>query len=84
MSAHDPSTLEALRETLRARVQNRLKQVLVRVPVADGETIAALYREAEVITRVDESMEVVITARVPRALLGRLIARPEIIVEEVA
>lgn len=84
VSAHDPSTLEALRETLRARVQNRLTHVLVRVPVADGETIAALYREAEVITRVDESMEVAITARVPRALLGRLIARPEIIVEEVA
>lgn len=84
VSAHDPSTLEALRETLRARVQNRLTHVLVRVPVADGEMIAALYREAEVITRVDESMEVAITARVPRALLGRLIARPEIIVEEVA
>jgi GTPase len=82
VSAHDPSTLEALRETLRARVRSQLAHVVVRVPVADGETIAALYREGEVMARVDENMQVSLTARVPRGLLGRLIGRPEIVVEE--
>lgn len=84
VSAHDHSTLEALRDTLRARVRSQLAHVVVRVPVADGETIAALYREGEVMARVDESMQVSITARVPRGLLGRLIGRAEIVVEEIA
>lgn len=84
VSANDPSTLEALRETLRARVRSQLAHVVVRVPVADGETIAALYREGEVMARVDENMQVSLTARVPRGLLGRLVGRPGIVVEEVA
>ena len=38
---------EALRDTLRARVRGRLAHVVVRVPVADGEAIAALGGDIE-------------------------------------
>lgn len=84
VSAHEPETLEALRETLRARLQSRLAHVRVRVPVADGEAIAAVYREAEVTAREDDDSMVSLTARVPAALLGRLTGRTGVIVEDVA
>ena len=84
VSAHEPETLGALRDTLRARVQGTLARVVVRIPVADGETIAAVYREGEVTSRIDESLLVSLTARVPKALLGRLNGRDGIVVEEVA
>jgi GTP-binding protein HflX len=84
VSAHEPETLGALKDTLRARVQGTLARVVVRIPVADGETIAAVYREGEVTARIDESLLVSLTARVPRALLGRLNGRDGIVVEEVA
>ena len=84
VSAHEPETLGALKDTLRARVQGTLARVVVRIPVADGETIAAVYREGEVTSRIDESLLVSLTARVPKALLGRLNGRDGIVVEEVA
>lgn len=84
VSAHRPDSLESLRETLRARIRNRLAQVVLRIPVADGEAIAAVYREGEVMERVDDAMDVCITARLPHGVVGRLTARDGIEVEEVA
>jgi len=84
VSAHDQRTLDALRETLKARLQARLAHVRVRVPVADGEAIAAVYREAEVTGREDDDAMVYLTARVPASLLGRLTGREGVIVEDVA
>ena len=84
VSAFKAESLESLRDTLRARMQSRLEHVVVRVSVADGETIAALYREAEVVGRVDDDFEVTLTARVPAALLGRLARRKGVTVEAVA
>jgi hypothetical protein len=43
-----------------------------------------LYDEAEILDRLDEGTTVSITARVPAPLLGRLHAREDIRVEEVA
>ena len=83
VSAHDPDTLEALRETLRARVRGRMASVIVTIPVSDGETIATVYREGEVRHRTDEGMEVLLAARVPKRLVGRLSGRSGIVVEEV-
>lgn len=81
VSARDADTLGALRETLRARVQARLARVVVHLPATDGEAIAALYREGEVMGRVDEDSTVCLTARVPAALLGRLTGRSGVKVE---
>jgi 50S ribosomal subunit-associated GTPase HflX len=83
VSAFDPHTLDALRDTLRARSQSRLEHVVVHVPVADGEAIAALYREAEVVARAADDSEVTLTARVPAALLGRLSRRKGVTVKAV-
>ncbi|MGB0543608.1 MAG: GTPase HflX [Longimicrobiales bacterium] len=84
VSAHQADSLEALKETLRARIRNRLASVTVRIPYADGEAIAAVYREGEVVHRVDEAMDVRLTARLPRGVVGRLASRAGIEIEEVA
>jgi GTP-binding protein HflX len=84
VSAHEPDTLEAIRDTLRARVRSRLARIIISIPVADGEAIATVYREGEVMDRSDESLRVSLTARVPQGLLGRLHAREGIVIEEVA
>lgn len=84
VSAYEPETLEAIRDTLRARVRSRLASIIVSIPVADGEAIATVYREGEVTDRSDESLRVSLTARVPQGLLGRLHARAGIVIEEVA
>ncbi|MHC4925291.1 MAG: GTPase HflX, partial [Planctomycetota bacterium] len=82
VSAHDEDTLAPLRETLRARMRARLAHVTVRIPVTDGESMAVVYREGEVLDRTDEGSEVIVTARIPRALEGRLRARSGVVVEE--
>jgi 50S ribosomal subunit-associated GTPase HflX len=84
VSAHDDRTLDALRDTLRARVQARLAHVIVHVPSTDGEAIAALYREGEVVTRADEDSRVSLTAWVSPALLSRIASRSGVTVEELA
>jgi len=84
VSAFDPDTLGALRDTLRARVLARLAHVVVRLPAGDGEAIASLYREGEVVARVDENGSVALTARIPSALRGRLERREGVTIEEVA
>jgi GTP-binding protein HflX len=84
VSAHDERTLDALRETLRTRLLARLAHVVVNLPSTDGEAIAALYREGEVVGRAEEDSRVMLTAWVPRAVLGRIAARSGVRVESVA
>jgi GTP-binding protein HflX len=84
VSAHDESTLDALRDTLRGRVLARLAHVVVHLPSTDGEAIATLYREGEVVSRAQEDSRVMLTAWVPRAVLGRIAARSGVRVESVA
>jgi len=81
VSAHEDATLDALKETLVARIRARLEEVVVRLPVADGQAIAAIYREAEVIDRTAENTYIFLTARVPAPLLGRLRNREGVQVE---
>ena len=84
MSALQPGSLDALRETLKARVRVRLAHVVVRFPAADGEMLAVLHREGEVLQRIEEGGSMAVTARLPRALLGRLAGRPGVEIGEVA
>ncbi|MCG6956345.1 MAG: GTPase HflX [Gemmatimonadetes bacterium] len=84
VSALHPASLEALRDTLRARTRARLTQVEVRLPAADGEMLAALYREGEVLHRADEDGTVLVTVRLPPAVVGRLRSDARVDVREVA
>ena len=84
VSAHQEETLEALKETLKARMRSRLAHVVVRFPAGDGEVLAVLHREGEVLGRVEEDGALAVTVRLPRALIGRLAIRPGVEVREVA
>ncbi len=84
VSALDDRTLNALRDVLKSRMLARLAHVIVHVPVEDGEAMAALYREGEVVGRRDVDSEIALTVWVPKPLLGRLLARPGIRVEELS
>ena len=84
VSAHQADSLEALRETLKARIRARLAHVVVRFPSSDGESLAELYREGEVLGRDEAEGVLSVDVRLPRAFLGRLAARPGFVVEEVA
>ncbi len=84
VSAHDDRSLDALRDALRARVQGRLAHVVVHVPSTDGEAIAALYREGEVVARIDQDLTVSLTAWAPRALLSRIAGRSGVTFEDLA
>jgi GTPase len=84
VSALHTDSLSALRDTLRARTRARLAHVEVRLPAADGEALAALYREGEVLHRAEEDGALVVSARLPRALVGWLRGRAQVVVQEVA
>ena len=84
VSAHDPASLEALKELLRARIRQRLRVVRVDYPAADGEVGALLHRDGEVLG-VEEATEdgrMVMRARIPVPLLGRIQTRRGVVVTE--
>jgi GTPase len=81
VSAVQADTLEELRETLRERTRARLAHVRIELEAADGEGIAALHREGEVLDQAGEGTRVFIEARVPAALLGWISSRPHVSVE---
>ncbi len=84
VSAHQPATLEALKATLLARLRARLQAVHLHLPARDGEALASLYREGEVMERHDNGAVIEIRARVPDVLLGRLRQREGVRILEVA
>ncbi len=72
VSAHRAETLDRLRTALVARIRATLREVRILLPAADGRTLAALYREGEVLEVTRDGSAVTVTARVPAPLLGRL------------
>jgi GTP-binding protein HflX len=84
VSALNPETLEPLKAALKARLRARLQPVRVDLPAIDGEALAAIYREGEVLSRQDRDSVVELTARVPPSLLGRLRQRKGIRIQHVA
>jgi GTP-binding protein HflX len=82
VSALHLETLGSLRETLKARIQARLDRVVIHLQVGDGQTLASLYREGEVLSRRDVDGVVLVEARIPPALRAKLAARAETRVEE--
>ena len=78
LSAHRPETLEPLRALLKARIRGGLRHLTVRVGAHDGETLALLYREGEVISQSQDGGVLELEIRVPAPLAGRLLQRPSV------
>jgi len=76
VSAHRPDSLTRVRDAMKARLRSGLKRLLVSVPVEDGETMAALYREGEVLGQRANGSRVEIEVRLPASFEGRLVQRP--------
>jgi GTP-binding protein HflX len=72
VSAVEPGGLEALRLELHERLRARRPAVRLEIAASDGQSLAVVYREGEVLAREEGGAEVRIVARVPEATLGRL------------
>ena len=83
-SAIEPGGLDELRDRLRRELWAQRPEVHVRIPAADGETLAAVYREGEVLSREQHDTTIDVYARMSRPALGRLKQRPGVEVVEAA
>jgi GTP-binding protein HflX len=57
---------------LEERLRAQRPEVQVLIPAADGESIATVYREGEVISRTEHGTTIDLRARLPEITLGRL------------
>jgi len=80
-SAQRPETLAGVRDALKARARGGLTDVRVRLPLADGRTLASLYDGAEVLEQTQEGSVVTVLAKAPEALIGRLRGVPGVVIE---
>jgi GTP-binding protein HflX len=72
VSAVEPNGLMELRTLLHDELRAQRPEVHVVIPAADGEALASLYREGEVVRREDVDGTIDLLVRVPLAVLGRL------------
>jgi GTP-binding protein HflX len=75
---------EELAEFLDDQIRDQRPEVQLLVPAADGEALAAVYREGEVISFQERGTTIDIRARLPTPTLGRLKQRVGIEVNGVA
>ena len=78
LSALRPDTFEPLRALFKARIRGGLRHLSVRVAAHDGETLAMLYREGEVLNQSQDGDVLELEIRVPRSFAGRLLQRPDV------
>jgi GTP-binding protein HflX len=84
VSALEPESLTAVRETLKARMRMRLPRVHMEISSGDGQLLAMLYREGEVLERLDHDTHIDVTARITDRMLRQLRQREGIRILEVA
>jgi GTPase len=72
VSAIEDKGMEELRSLLHEELRGLRPEVHVVIPASDGETVAVIYREGEVVGREDVDGQVELIARLPVGLLGRL------------
>lgn len=68
----EPRGIEPLREMLLHQVRDRSPEVRITLPATRGALLAEIYREGEVLERLDEGTRIDLRARLPAATLGRL------------
>ncbi|HUG42155.1 MAG TPA: GTPase HflX [Longimicrobiales bacterium] len=64
--------LRELLELLEEQIRSQRPEVRVLIPAADGETLATIYREGEVLRREERGTTIDLLARLPQPTLGRL------------
>ncbi len=72
VSAVEEGGLQSLVDALRARVRARYPRVELDLPPEEGEWLAAVHREGEVLEVKAENGRLEVSARIPQPLLGRL------------
>jgi GTP-binding protein HflX len=72
VSAIEPNGLAELRSLLHDELRELRPEVHVVIPAADGEALASVYREGEVVRREDIDGSIDLVVRLPVPLLGRL------------
>ncbi|HEX6938374.1 MAG TPA: GTPase HflX [Longimicrobiales bacterium] len=83
-SAVEEGGLDALRRRVHAALLEQRPQVRLSIPVQDGEALAVVYREGEVLEREDIGTVVRVVARLPWPALGRLRQRSGVAVSGAA
>ena len=78
LSAFRPESLEPLNALFKARIRGELRHLSVRVGAHDGETLAMLYREGEVLSQSQDEDVLELEIRVSRPLAGRLLKRQSV------
>lgn len=76
--------LEGLVEFLEDQIRRQRPEVRLRIPAADGESLATVYREGEVISREAHGTLIDVWARLPQPTLGRLRQREGVLVDGAA
>jgi GTPase len=71
-STVEPDGTAELIELLEDQVRLQRPEVEVLIPATDGESLATVYREGEVIRREEHGTTIGLTARLPSPTLGRL------------
>ncbi len=72
VSAQTPHGLDPLRAQLLEELREGRPEVHLSIPAGDGETIASIYRDGEVLRREQDGATVGLVARLPKAVVGRL------------
>lgn len=78
ISAHRPDSLHKVRDAMKARLRAGLLHLTISLPAGDGEAMAALHREGEVLAQESDGSRVHLEVRIPESLRGRLEQRPGI------
>ena len=78
LSALRPETLKPLRALVKARIRGGLRHLSVRAGAHDGETLAMLYREGEVLSQTQDGDVIELEVRLPLPLAGRLLRQPSV------
>ena len=75
LSALRPDTFEPVRALFKARIRAGLRHLSVRVGAHDGETLAMLYREGEVLDQSQHGDILELEIRIAQSVAGRLLQR---------
>jgi GTPase len=71
-STMERNGMDELIDLLEQQVRSQRPEVLILIPAADGESLATVYREGEVVRREEHGTTIELTARLPQPILGRL------------